>query len=61
MEAKRYTKSEAALEVGKKYIPGGVIGTRRPENFVPEAYPLYVRNGKGSNFSTSMVTSTSTT
>ena len=50
MEAKRFIRSEAALEIGKKYIPGGVIGTRRPENLVPEAYPLYVREGKGSHF-----------
>lgn len=50
MEGKKYVKSEAALEAGKKYIPGGVIGTRRPENFVPGAYPLYVTEGKGSHF-----------
>lgn len=50
MEGKKYVKSEAALETGKKYIPGGVIGTRRPENFVPGAYPLYVTEGKGSHF-----------
>lgn len=50
MEGKKYAKSEAALEAGKKVIPGGVIGTRRPENFVPGAYPLYVSEGKGSHF-----------
>ena len=50
MEGKKYAQSEAALEIGKKYIPGGVIGTRRPENFVPGAYPLYVTEGKGSHF-----------
>jgi len=50
MESTRFPKSEAALEAGKKLIPGGVIGTRRPENFVPGAYPLYVKEGKGSHF-----------
>ena len=50
MELKRYPKSEAVFEAGKKVIPGGVIGTRRPENFVPGAYPLYVKEGKGSHF-----------
>ena len=50
MQKKKFAQSGVALEVGKRYIPGGVIGTRRPENFVPEAYPLYVRDGKGSHF-----------
>ncbi len=50
MEGKKFPKSEAALETGKKLIPGGVIGTRRPENFVPGSYPLYVKEGKGSHF-----------
>jgi glutamate-1-semialdehyde-2,1-aminomutase len=46
----RYSKSYETLEQGKKYIPGGVIGTRRPENFVPDVYPLYVKKGKGAQF-----------
>jgi glutamate-1-semialdehyde-2,1-aminomutase len=46
----RFPKSESLYEAGKKVIPGGVIGTRRPENFVPGAYPLYVTEGKGSHF-----------
>jgi len=46
----RFPKSESIYEAGKKVIPGGVIGTRRPENFVPGAYPLYVKEGKGSHF-----------
>jgi glutamate-1-semialdehyde aminotransferase len=50
MGTTRFPKSEAAYEAGKKVIPGGVIGTRRPENFVPGAYPLYVKEGKGAHF-----------
>lgn len=46
----RFPKSDSIFEAGKKVIPGGVIGTRRPENFVPGAYPLYVTEGKGSHF-----------
>jgi 3-aminobutanoyl-CoA transaminase len=46
----RFPKSESLYEAGKKVIPGGVTGTRRPENFVPGAYPLYVTEGKGSHF-----------
>jgi|WetSurMetagenome_2_1015567.scaffolds.fasta_scaffold32480_2 glutamate-1-semialdehyde-2,1-aminomutase len=46
----RFPKSESIYEAGKKVIPGGVIGTRRPENFVLGAYPLYVKEGKGAHF-----------
>lgn len=50
MDKMKYRKSYATLEKGKKYIPGGVIGTRRPENFIPDAYPLYATGGKGAHF-----------
>lgn len=50
MDEKRYVKSYETFEKGKKWIPGGVIGTRRPENFVPGAYPLYVTEGKNAHF-----------
>lgn len=50
MSEERYAKSYETLEQGKKFIPGGVIGTRRPENFIPNVYPLYVSEGKGAQF-----------
>jgi glutamate-1-semialdehyde-2,1-aminomutase len=50
MGNQRYAKSYAVFEKAKDIIPGGVIGTRRPENFVPDAYPLYVTEGKGAQF-----------
>jgi glutamate-1-semialdehyde-2,1-aminomutase len=50
MTGQRYAKSYATLEKAKQMIPGGVIGTRRPENFVPDVYPLYVTQGKGAQF-----------
>ena len=31
----------------KGLIPGGVIGIRRPLNFVPGEYPIFIREGKG--------------
>ena len=50
MEDKRYAISYETFEKGKALIPGGVIGTRRPENFVSGAYPLYVTEGKNAHF-----------
>ena len=32
---------------GEKLIPGGVLGIRRPYNFVEGEYPIYVESGKG--------------
>lgn len=50
MKEMQYLKSCATSENGKKYIPGGVFGTRRPENYIPNAYPLYVTEGKVARF-----------
>lgn len=41
------TKSEKLYEEAQKYIPGGVIGIRRPLNFVPGEYPIFFEKGKG--------------
>ncbi|MBN1471990.1 MAG: aspartate aminotransferase family protein [Syntrophaceae bacterium] len=50
MKEMQYPKSYETLEAGKEFIPGGVMGTRRPENFIPDVYPLYVKQGKGAHF-----------
>lgn len=50
MYDKQYSKSYEILEKAKEIIPCGTIGTRRPENFVKGAYPLYVTEGKGAEF-----------
>lgn len=36
-----------AFEYGKTLVPGGVLGIRRPYNFVEGEYPIFVENGKG--------------
>ena len=41
------TKSEELYQEALKYIPGGVIGIRRPLNFVPGEYPIFFEKGKG--------------
>ena len=41
------SKSLELFEDGKKLIPGGVLGIRRPYNFVDGEYPVFVESGKG--------------
>ncbi len=41
------TRSEELFEEAKQYIPGGVLGIRRPYNFVPGEYPIFIDSGKG--------------
>jgi len=41
------TKSEQLYKEAQEYIPGGVIGIRRPLNFVPGEYPIFLERGKG--------------
>lgn len=40
-------KSLAEFDLGKKLIPGGVLGIRRPYNFVEGEFPVYFEKGKG--------------
>ncbi|MCX8058958.1 MAG: aminotransferase class III-fold pyridoxal phosphate-dependent enzyme [Spirochaetes bacterium] len=40
-------KSFEEFERGKKLVPGGVLGIRRPYNFVEGEYPIYFDHGKG--------------
>jgi len=39
------TKSLQEFEYAKSLIPGGVLGIRRPYNFVPGEYPVYFEKG----------------
>lgn len=49
MEAKKLslTNSFNEFEHGKSLIPGGVLGIRRPYNFVDGEFPIYFDSGKG--------------
>ncbi len=40
-------KSSALFEEAKQISPGGVMGIRRPYNFVEGEYPIYIKNGYG--------------
>jgi glutamate-1-semialdehyde-2,1-aminomutase len=41
------TRSEKLYEEAQKLVPGGVLGIRRPYNFVPGEYPIFIQSGKG--------------
>ena len=47
MEKLQLQKSEELYAQAKDLIPGGVLGIRRPYNFVPGEYPIFVVSGKG--------------
>jgi len=40
-------KSEALFEEAKDLIPGGVLGARRPGDFIMGEYPIFLESGKG--------------
>ena len=40
-------KSFTLFEEAKKYHPGGVLGIRRPSNFVENEYPIFFESGNG--------------
>lgn len=40
-------KSQRLYEEAKRFIPGGVTGIRRPINFIPGEYPIFLKSGKG--------------
>jgi len=46
-EPLKLTESERLLARAKELIPGGMMGIRRPYNFVPGEYPVFFTHGKG--------------
>jgi glutamate-1-semialdehyde aminotransferase len=48
-EAKKLniTKSLELFEQAKKLVPGGVLGARKPNDFIEGEYPIYLEYGKG--------------
>jgi glutamate-1-semialdehyde aminotransferase len=40
-------RSEALFAEAQELIPGGLMGIRRPYNFVPGEYPIFLSEGKG--------------
>ncbi len=47
MEKLTLTNSNRLWEEALDLVPGGVLGIRRPYNFVPGEYPLFLERGKG--------------
>jgi len=41
------TKSQELFEEAKTLIPGGVLGARKPEDFIIGEYPIFLEYGKG--------------
>lgn len=41
------TKSMAMIEEGRRLTPGGMLGIRRPYNFVEGEYPIFIDRGYG--------------
>jgi glutamate-1-semialdehyde aminotransferase len=42
------TKSKALFEEAKTLVPGGVLGARKPSDFIEGEYPIFLDHGKGS-------------
>jgi glutamate-1-semialdehyde aminotransferase len=42
------TKSQALFEEAKTLVPGGVLGARKPGDFIEGEYPIFLEYGKGS-------------
>lgn len=47
VEKLNLTKSMQLYEEAKKICPGGMLGIRRPYNFVEGEYPIFIARGKG--------------
>ncbi len=43
----RLTNSIRLFEEAQRLSPGGLMGIRRPYNFVPEEYPIFIERGYG--------------
>jgi glutamate-1-semialdehyde aminotransferase len=42
------SRSLELFEEGTKFIPGGVLGARKPSDFIQGEYPIFIEFGKGS-------------
>ncbi len=43
------TKSLEYFEQAKKVVPGGVLGARKPGDFIEGEYPIFLESGKGAH------------
>ena len=47
MEKLKLDNSINLFQEAKRLHPGGVLGIRRPDNFVEEEYPIFLTKGQG--------------
>lgn len=47
MNALSQRRSEELYQEAQELVPGGVLGIRRPYNFVPGEYPIFIQSGQG--------------
>jgi len=47
VEKLNITRSLELFEQGKKLVPGGVLGARKPSDFIEGEYPIFLEYGKG--------------
>ncbi len=43
------TRSLALFNEAKKLVPGGVLGARKPSDFIEGEYPIFLEFGKGAH------------
>ena len=41
------SRSLELFEEGTKFVPGGVLGARKPSDFIQGEYPIFIEFGKG--------------
>jgi len=46
-EKLKIARSQALFEEAKTLVPGGVLGARKPSDFVEGEYPIFLESGKG--------------
>jgi glutamate-1-semialdehyde aminotransferase len=47
VEKLNITRSLELFEEAKKLVPGGVLGARKPSDFIEGEYPIFLEHGKG--------------
>ena len=48
VEKLNITRSRELFEEAKKLVPGGVLGARKPSDFIEGEYPIFLESGQGS-------------
>ena len=47
VEKLNITKSLKLFDEAKELVPGGVLGARKPSDFIEGEYPIFLEYGKG--------------